>query len=240
MPTAHCLDLRPDLDAIEALSPEREALWARLDKATFLTADEKRSAVGYAPLDVVSDPAGLTPKANFNPGQLRDESGRWTSEGDSAPLHRVQDSGRAGYPISILEEDALGGHTFERHVNKTEEYLKARLLANRPSGPTIFGVGEKRAGSFSSLEAADKLVNSTLSQNRDKIEAFVAGRFPMSLPFMYAHADFDAPTGYEAYAANNRQQPQMRTTYGVTVHIVRTDKSSKGYYVVRAWPTNRD
>ena len=51
LPTAHCLELRPDLDAIEALSPEREALWARLDKATFLTADEKRSAVGYAPLD---------------------------------------------------------------------------------------------------------------------------------------------------------------------------------------------
>jgi phage portal protein BeeE len=51
------LDLRPDLDAIEALSPEREALWARLEKATFLTADEKRSAVGYAPLEEVSDPA---------------------------------------------------------------------------------------------------------------------------------------------------------------------------------------
>jgi HK97 family phage portal protein len=44
------LELRPDLDAIEALSPEREALWARLEKATFLTADEKRSAVGYGPL----------------------------------------------------------------------------------------------------------------------------------------------------------------------------------------------
>jgi phage portal protein BeeE len=38
---------RPDLDAIEALSIEREALWARLEKATFLTPDEKRAAVGY-------------------------------------------------------------------------------------------------------------------------------------------------------------------------------------------------
>ena len=44
------LSLRPDLDAIDALSSEREALWARLDKATFLTRDEKRAAVGYAPL----------------------------------------------------------------------------------------------------------------------------------------------------------------------------------------------
>ena len=41
------LELRPDLDAIEALSPEREALWTRVDKATFLTPNEKRAAVGY-------------------------------------------------------------------------------------------------------------------------------------------------------------------------------------------------
>ena len=43
------LELRPDLDAIEALSTEREALWSRLNAATFLTADEKRAAVGYGP-----------------------------------------------------------------------------------------------------------------------------------------------------------------------------------------------
>lgn len=36
-----------DLDAIPALSAEREALWARVSAATFLTEDEKRVAVGY-------------------------------------------------------------------------------------------------------------------------------------------------------------------------------------------------
>jgi HK97 family phage portal protein len=49
------LSLRPDLDQIEALSSEREALWARLDRATFLTVDEKRAAIGYGPLPVVLD-----------------------------------------------------------------------------------------------------------------------------------------------------------------------------------------
>ena len=44
------LDLRPDLDAIDALSPERDALWSRLEKTTFLTPDEKRAAIGYAPM----------------------------------------------------------------------------------------------------------------------------------------------------------------------------------------------
>jgi len=36
-----------DADAIDALSAEREALWARVGAATFLTDDEKRAAVGY-------------------------------------------------------------------------------------------------------------------------------------------------------------------------------------------------
>ncbi|WP_417684659.1 phage portal protein [Roseibium sp.] len=41
------LSLRPDADAIEALSSEREALWRRVDGASFLSEDEKRQAVGY-------------------------------------------------------------------------------------------------------------------------------------------------------------------------------------------------
>ncbi len=41
------LRLGTDLDAVEALSAEREALWARLGAAAFLSDDEKRVAVGY-------------------------------------------------------------------------------------------------------------------------------------------------------------------------------------------------
>ena len=45
------LQLRPDLDQVEALNPEREALWTRLEGATFLTDDEKRAAAGYGAKD---------------------------------------------------------------------------------------------------------------------------------------------------------------------------------------------
>jgi HK97 family phage portal protein len=41
------LELRPDLDQIEALAPERDALWKRLEGASFITEDEKRAAAGY-------------------------------------------------------------------------------------------------------------------------------------------------------------------------------------------------
>ncbi|GAB4131327.1 MAG: phage portal protein [Rhodothalassiaceae bacterium] len=44
------LTLHPDRDAIPALAAEREALWARVGAATFLTPNEQRAAVGLGPL----------------------------------------------------------------------------------------------------------------------------------------------------------------------------------------------
>lgn len=50
------LRFRPDLDAIEALAGEREALWRRVTAADFLTEDEKREAVGYGRRDRPATP----------------------------------------------------------------------------------------------------------------------------------------------------------------------------------------
>lgn len=44
-------ELRPDIDAIEALNSEREALWMRLEKVNFLSLNEKRAATGYGPVE---------------------------------------------------------------------------------------------------------------------------------------------------------------------------------------------
>ncbi|MEM7566416.1 MAG: phage portal protein [Pseudomonadota bacterium] len=48
-PAERRLRLGFDLDAVDALSHEREAVWSRVEKASFLTEDEKRAAVGYGP-----------------------------------------------------------------------------------------------------------------------------------------------------------------------------------------------
>lgn len=45
------LILTYDPDAIPALAPKREAVWERIGKADFLTINEKRKAVGYAPVE---------------------------------------------------------------------------------------------------------------------------------------------------------------------------------------------
>ncbi|SET83331.1 phage portal protein [Oceanicella actignis] len=43
------LELTPDMDAIPALAPEREALWRRVSAADFLTDAEKRALLGLPP-----------------------------------------------------------------------------------------------------------------------------------------------------------------------------------------------
>jgi len=59
------LELRPDLDKIEALAPRRLEVWERVSKANWLKINEKREATGYEPLgpegDVVLVPSGMVP-----------------------------------------------------------------------------------------------------------------------------------------------------------------------------------
>ncbi len=58
------LELRPDVESIEALSAEREALWKRVEAAEFLTINEKRALVGYGPIeggDELSGPSRRSP-----------------------------------------------------------------------------------------------------------------------------------------------------------------------------------
>jgi HK97 family phage portal protein len=63
------LRLTFDIDQVDALSAEREAAWARVAGADFLTVNEKRAAVGYAA--VAGGDGGPAHKANFNPSQPR-------------------------------------------------------------------------------------------------------------------------------------------------------------------------
>jgi len=43
------IELRPDIDNLPALAAEREALWASLERTSFLTRDEKRAIAGFSP-----------------------------------------------------------------------------------------------------------------------------------------------------------------------------------------------
>jgi hypothetical protein len=172
--------MRPDLDQIEALTAEREALWARIEKVSFLTLNEKRAAVGYAPLEEAAAPAPApateTDRSSvlrkYRPDQARapagtSDGGEWVDEGGGggsrvgtsvasgvgAPARdgrskeefvRVAQAG-GNYGIDVTEEDReYGGHTFERHIGKSDEYLKARIVGSRVNIPAVGEGGRKR------------------------------------------------------------------------------------------------
>jgi HK97 family phage portal protein len=54
------LVIMPDLDAVTALEPRRAAKWDRLQKADFLTKNEKREELGYEPIEG-GDKLGVPP-----------------------------------------------------------------------------------------------------------------------------------------------------------------------------------
>jgi len=90
------LRLEADRDALPALAPEREALWARLDAASFLTPNEKRAAVGLEPVAGGDDLPPASAPFGGGPGGAGDEGGAprpFERRGRTAPAREVK--GRA-------------------------------------------------------------------------------------------------------------------------------------------------
>src|SRR5947209_10600191 len=106
------------------------------------------------------------------------DGGQWTSgsaggggEGDSAEagsdaqIQLVQGDRLQGYPADLREDEGLGGHTISDHVGKSNAFLKLDVL-DRARGIIESG-GDFRGlavSSFPSLDAATRLVNSTLDR----------------------------------------------------------------------------
>ena len=112
------LELRVDLDGIEALSAERDQLWSRVGAASFLTDEEKRAAVGYgAGADSVEGKF-------FNPGQPRvpagsSEGGRWGSGG--------------GPTVPISEALSTGQDADGSNSNKAPDWDDYQLTGKEPN-----------------------------------------------------------------------------------------------------------
>jgi hypothetical protein len=150
----------------------------------------------------------------------------------------AQEPGRPGLPIDLLDEEARGGHAIAEHVGKTQAFLlegvREAALAVALGGFEV--KGGLRSGSFPSLEAANKLVNATVSQNPEKVGVVVNGLLPIAV----LEAQFGSPTGYEAFAKTERSKPFIRETNGVRVIILRDRNSPRGFRVLTAFPIDSD
>ncbi len=133
----------------------------------------------------------------------------------------------------MREEERLGGHAIVEHVGANPKYLIERVqnIADQTVewGDDFEGFA---VGSFTSLQAATKLVNSVVSNNGEKVEHVVSGRSAMEVLSTW----FSQPTGYEAYLPRYHAQPYMRDTYGVQVVILPDKRSPKGFRVQTAYP----
>jgi hypothetical protein len=140
-----------------------------------------------------------------------------------------------GRPVDLLGEEQSDGHAFEKHVGKSERWLlyDVRSIAALATEKGDYFEGF-RSGSFTSLEAANKLVNTTIAANQGKVDQVVIGGSPKEI----LDHDSDTPIGREAYMRNARSQAVIRDTYSVRVVIV-PDSSEKGYRVLTAYPRNR-
>ena len=114
------LELRPDLDQIEALAPERDALWKRLEAVSFLTTDEKRAAAGY---DAQGGSAG---GLKYNP--YHDEIGRFTNaDGATASNDAQTRVAQARRPSSTVR---IGGQQVEATPAEIMRLSNATSAAN--------------------------------------------------------------------------------------------------------------
>ena len=174
----------------------------------------------------------------------RPEGGQWTRIGEGAEEGRiqlVQGDRLEGFPVDLREDEALGGHTISGHVGKSRDFLlnrirseRLRIIEREPSltrkQPQLFrGFA---VSSFPSLEAAMRLVNSTLARNREMVDRIARGE----LPFAFVEWHSPSRTGSQAYLPRLHSEPFMRDTFGVRVYIIRDSRSPKGFRVQTAYP----
>jgi Bacterial CdiA-CT RNAse A domain len=236
------LELRPDLDDVPALAGEREALWARIDKATFLSRREKRAAVGYGEgSDDAETESASKAESNskFNP--YHDGLGRFTTaEGVSgseaevpAEFSLAQVEGERQYSVDLLEEEALGGHTLRNHVAKSDEELIGRLRTERLKG-LFLSIARRAIGTFSSREAANDYTNLLIQENSVVVDTVASGK----IDWVWLEKRVGSPTGREAFRSGLDSEPYIRKTYNVGAFIKHDTRSPRGYRVHSAYPLN--
>ncbi len=242
---------------------DREALWLAHQRKRWMLPDPSRwlqpDQSKWMRPGIKSDPLLRVFECKYSSDQPRvpagsPDGGRWTSGGglnagagrndprvisDATPDNEwkpgaqyAQGDSLGGYPVDLRDEQARGGHTIEAHVNRSREALIAQAreaFEERPDAQ------DSRSGSFSSLEAATKLVNSTLAQNQAIVDQVASG--VRNREVVFAH--FGSITGIEAVAPNIRSQPYLRETYGVGVLIFHDRSSPNGYTVWTSFTSNR-
>jgi SPP1 gp7 family putative phage head morphogenesis protein len=141
-----------------------------------------------------------------------------------------------GYPLQdLLEHEAMGGHTVTLHVGKSETFLLRVVRTDQAQG--IFeSQFRRRHGSFPSLQAAQRLTSSNLSQNALKVNAVATGQRRRA----FITSTFSSATGIEAYRTGPTASAPVivRPTFGVGTVIEYAPDMPNGFIIITSYPRN--
>ncbi|MEU4066037.1 RNase A-like domain-containing protein [Streptomyces wedmorensis] len=190
----------------QALAAEMRALRVKLDAA-------KLAVPSFQAEEARAQGIGARTITGFAPEH------RWTVPGDSATNH--------AFPIDLAnQEDAKTGsqsaHTIDRHVGKTEEQLKQRMLEQHPPA----------ASTFPDLATAQRLTQATIDANNAEIFQKLAQGSTDSF-VVTTKAPLTEPTGKTTSSANG----PVIDAHNVAVRIQPVyDGRKPPFIVVTAFP----
>lgn len=145
---------------------------------------------------------------------------------------------RTRFNINILDEDLRGGHTYEFHVGKSDAFLRNRLTTPLPGSSRGATYYLTEASTFTTVNAANRLINRTLSLRAYEVDAFLRGTDSS----VFITASIGSETGRTMYstvpAVSTRGPGPFRTetTYSVAVVLRRAPYLPNGFYVRTAFP----
>lgn len=141
-----------------------------------------------------------------------------------------------GFPLQDLSEhETNGGHTIALHVGKSEAFLLRVVSTDQVRGLFVSQF-RRRHGSFPSLQAAQRLTNSNLSQNADVVHAVATGQRADA----FITSIFSSVTGTEAYRTSPRTSAPivLRQTFDVGTYIRYAPDMPNGFIIITSYPRN--
>lgn len=171
----------------------------------------------------------------YNPSQARVPAGQtgggqWMN-GSGASFTPVSE--KLQKPVSLLAEEAKGGHTLARHVGKSDAYLTDRVKNDKVKIGMFEYQGAAKS-TYPDQATAEKYVNRVLDDpyNAKRIADVARGKNK----FDALENMFENFTGRQAYRNNADGFINFHNVKGALVAIVHDKNSERGYRILTSYP----
>ena len=163
--------------------------------------------------------AGTTAIAAVDFKLRRFVEARVALRGEAGTIQLGADGRKAKSYLKLHEGGAMGAHTIDRHIGKTDDFLRSRL-ANET---------KKMVSTFPNEAVAENSIRSALTGSRASIEAWLKKATTEGLP---VQARFEDPVGRVM-----RRSGEVTEAHGVRAFLVKDSSMPDGYRILSSYPT---